>query len=178
MPTARNSQETEGPPLLSLGQEPLVQTTEDSQNYFDNNGNNGNNTSYDEEMEGNWITVFGFPPELQRSVIDMLSSYGTIKQTAPPKGGNYIHLCFESKRSADAILNRNGKIQIQGNLIGAIKTSLSARSEIVCFFKILLLFFLLFSLDEHRRYELFLKTIKVTVSFIYLFVLSSFYIFY
>lgn len=99
------------PPTDSIHDHPGFANYSDNQ-YSDITESEDNSNEY-------WVTVFGFPSDLQSSVLREFSSSMNVKRYSKPHGNvNYMHLCFESKMEYEAALQKNGCDIHQGLMIG------------------------------------------------------------
>ncbi|XP_066262705.1 nucleoporin Nup35 [Euwallacea similis] len=77
-----------------------------------------NSSSRLEQVDTNWITVFGFPPSCLNSVISQLSNCGVITDRLIPPQGNWIHVKFNNFSEVNRALSLHGKCINNNIMIG------------------------------------------------------------
>lgn len=78
----------------------------------------GESLKVDDELDGTWVTVFGFPPSAVSFVLQQFSQYGNIIEHKMSGGDNWIHLHYGSRIQAKKALCKNGKIFCGNMMIG------------------------------------------------------------
>eukprot|EP00735_Rhodelphis_limneticus_P003912 TRINITY_DN15453_c0_g1::TRINITY_DN15453_c0_g1_i1::g.30490::m.30490 TRINITY_DN15453_c0_g1::TRINITY_DN15453_c0_g1_i1::g.30490 ORF type:complete len:308 (+),score=34.46,sp/Q8NFH5/NUP53_HUMAN/34.31/6e-19,Nup35_RRM/PF05172.8/8.3e-18,Nup35_RRM_2/PF14605.1/3.3e-15,Hepar_II_III/PF07940.8/0.05,DUF4283/PF14111.1/0.14 TRINITY_DN15453_c0_g1_i1:49-972(+) len=83
-----------------------------------------------EDSGENWVTVFGFPPELASGVLRMMQECGPVVRHRMGNG-NWMHLQYETSLHAQKALSRNGKLIMNDSImIGVIPFSDSMMNSV------------------------------------------------
>ena len=80
---------------------------------------------------GNWVTVFGFPPQCSGYVRQQLEVLCGPVEDMRPGDGNFMHVCFADQMTAQNSLQLSGQLINQGKMmIGVIPYSGSDVDEL------------------------------------------------
>ncbi|XP_013783121.1 nucleoporin NUP53-like [Limulus polyphemus] len=80
----------------------------------------GDSLSPDEELDGTWVTVFGYPSASASYILQQFSLYGTVVEHQVSACGNWMHIHFQSKLQAKKALSKNGKV-FGGSIMVGVK---------------------------------------------------------
>ncbi|XP_076339657.1 nucleoporin NUP35-like isoform X2 [Tachypleus tridentatus] len=80
----------------------------------------GDSLSPDEELDGTWVTVFGYPSASASYILQQFSLYGTVVEHQVSACGNWMHIHYQSKLQAKKALSKNGKV-FGGSIMVGVK---------------------------------------------------------
>jgi len=64
----------------------------------------------DDQLDGTWVTVFGFPPGATSFILQQFAQYGTILKHVVATECNWMHIHYLNKIQAKKALSKDGKV--------------------------------------------------------------------
>lgn len=64
----------------------------------------------DDQLDGTWVTVFGFPPGATSFILQQFSQYGTILKHVVATECNWMHIHYLNRIQAKKALSKDGKV--------------------------------------------------------------------
>ncbi|NXW36880.1 NUP35 protein, partial [Phaetusa simplex] len=70
----------------------------------------GDSLTSEDQLDGTWVTVFGFPQASASYILLQFAQYGNILKHAMSNTGNWMHIRYQSKLQARKALSKDGRI--------------------------------------------------------------------
>ncbi|KFV96925.1 Nucleoporin NUP53, partial [Eurypyga helias] len=78
----------------------------------------GDSLTSEDQLDGTWVTVFGFPQASASYILLQFAQYGNILKHVMSNTGNWMHIRYQSKLQARKALSKDGKIFGDSIMIG------------------------------------------------------------
>ncbi|NXP09988.1 NUP35 protein, partial [Thinocorus orbignyianus] len=78
----------------------------------------GDSLTSEDQLDGTWVTVFGFPQASASYILLQFAQYGNILKHEMSNTGNWMHIRYQSKLQARKALSKDGKIFGESIMIG------------------------------------------------------------
>lgn len=78
----------------------------------------GESIKPDDELNEQWITIFGFPSAATSFILQQFSQYGNILKHVVSPEGNWLHIKYQSRLQAKKALSKNGKVFGSSIMVG------------------------------------------------------------
>uniref|UniRef100_A0A8C3JH32 Nucleoporin NUP35 n=1 Tax=Calidris pygmaea TaxID=425635 RepID=A0A8C3JH32_9CHAR len=70
----------------------------------------GDSLTSEDQLDGRWVTVYGFNQASASYILHHFSQYGKILKHVMSNTGNWMHICYQTKLQARKALSKDGKI--------------------------------------------------------------------
>ncbi|XP_074001336.1 nucleoporin NUP35-like [Numenius arquata] len=70
----------------------------------------GDSLTSEDQLDGRWVTVYGFTQASASYILVQFSQYGNILKHVMSNTGNWMHICYQSKLQARKALSKDGRI--------------------------------------------------------------------
>ncbi|XP_074000855.1 nucleoporin NUP35-like isoform X1 [Numenius arquata] len=78
----------------------------------------GDSLTSEDQLDGTWVTVFGFPQASASYILLQFAQYGNILKHVMSNTGNWMHIRYQSKLQARKALSKDGRIFGESIMIG------------------------------------------------------------
>ncbi|XP_074450010.1 nucleoporin NUP35-like isoform X2 [Larus michahellis] len=78
----------------------------------------GDSLTSEDQLDGTWVTVFGFPQASASYILLQFAQYGNILKHVMSNTGNWMHIRYQSKLQARKALSKDGRISGESIMIG------------------------------------------------------------
>ncbi|NXN47939.1 NUP35 protein, partial [Rhinoptilus africanus] len=78
----------------------------------------GDSLTSEDQLDGTWVTVFGFPQASASYILLQFAQYGNILKHVMSNTGNWMHIRYQSKLQARKALSKDGRIFGECIMIG------------------------------------------------------------
>ncbi|NXU57551.1 NUP35 protein, partial [Turnix velox] len=78
----------------------------------------GDSLTLEDQLDGTWVTVFGFPQASASFILLQFAQYGNILKHVMSNMGNWMHIRYQSKLQARKALSKDGRIFGESIMIG------------------------------------------------------------
>ncbi|NXJ64205.1 NUP35 protein, partial [Rostratula benghalensis] len=78
----------------------------------------GDSLTLEDQLDGTWVTVFGFPQASASYILLQFAQYGNIVKHVMSNRGNWMHIRYQSKLQARKALSKDGRIFGESIMIG------------------------------------------------------------
>ncbi|NXG80945.1 NUP35 protein, partial [Baryphthengus martii] len=78
----------------------------------------GDSLTSEDQLDGTWVTVFGFPQASASYILLQFAQYGNILKHVMSSTGNWMHIRYQSKLQARKALSKDGRIFGESIMVG------------------------------------------------------------